>query len=98
MSQVKLDAHVPSGPSLARLRALIAEMRHDRARIPLTELWRPFTSVEEGRPRGGPLTKLAKLRGALYAHLQRAAEGDREGFLDTLATELQEKWGLDLGY
>jgi protein MYSM1 len=66
-------------------------------RIQLTELWRPFTRILDGKtPEGGPCTKLAKLRGALAAYLPETDES--EDFFDELFTEIQSKWKVDLGY
>mmetsp|Transcript_16752 Transcript_16752/g.34337 ORF Transcript_16752/g.34337 Transcript_16752/m.34337 type:complete len:583 (-) Transcript_16752:589-2337(-) len=66
-------------------------------RIQLTELWRPFTNIVDGKtPQGGPCTKLAKMRGALQHYLPDTDESD--DFLDEIFTEIQTKWGTDLGY
>ncbi|QDZ21120.1 histone H2A deubiquitinase [Chloropicon primus] len=65
-------------------------------RVDLTELWRPFTRLNGKVPEGGPVTKLAKMRGALGAYLPDTDESDE--FLDEVFTSLQTQWKLDLGY
>lgn len=94
-------ASSPPGPEvLVALKELVDHSKGDTARVDLTELWRPFRDLgPEGRPEGGPTSKLSKLRGALYEHLA-GVEGEeiRESFLDQLFEHIQGSWGIDLGY
>jgi hypothetical protein len=86
-------------PSIAAKLAQLTEMfREDIGRVDFTELWRPFATLDRGVPGGGPVTKLAKLRNALAAHLPSESFQEAEELLDGCATELQRVWGLDLGY
>ena len=77
----------------ATMREVVASVQ---GRVDLTELWRPFTRLEGVVPSGGPVTKLAKMRGALGAYLPESDEA--EDFLDEIFTTIQKSWGVDLGY
>ena len=77
----------------ATMREVVASVQ---GRVDLTELWRPFTRLEGAVPSGGPVTKLAKMRGALGAYLPESDEA--EDFLDEIFTTIQKSWGVDLGY
>ena len=69
-----------------------------QGKVDLTELWRPFTRLNGTTPEGGPVTKLAKMRGALGAYLPET--DDSEDFLDDIFKVIQgqKSWGADLGY
>ena len=51
-------------------------------------------------PTGGPLTKLAKMRASLRAHLcaTHLSADEAEDFLDDVAKSIQASWEVDLGY
>ena len=69
-----------------------------QGKVDLTELWRSFTRLNGTTPEGGPVTKLAKMRGALGAYLPET--DDSEDFLDDIFKVIQgqKSWGADLGY
>lgn len=89
---------LPDREVAAKLSTLTEMFKDDIGRVDFTELWRPFSTLERGVPGGGPVTKLAKLRNALAAHLPEEAFQQAEELLDAVAVELQRVWQLDLGY
>ena len=50
----------------------------------------------DGQPAGGQVTRLAKLRASLAAHLAYLPEGTREQFLKRATVKLEVAWGLSL--
>eukprot|EP00873_Tetraselmis_striata_P035155 jgi/Tetstr1/455419/TSEL_042251.t1 len=89
---------LPDDNVASKLSALTAMFKDDIGRVDFTELWRPFATLDRGVPSGGPVTKLAKLRNALGAHLPPEDFQQAEELLDSMAVELQRVWNLDLGY
>eukprot|EP00216_Chloropicon_sp_CCMP2111_P005771 CAMPEP_0198237606 /NCGR_PEP_ID=MMETSP1446-20131203/3386_1 /TAXON_ID=1461542 ORGANISM="Unidentified sp, Strain CCMP2111" /NCGR_SAMPLE_ID=MMETSP1446 /ASSEMBLY_ACC=CAM_ASM_001112 /LENGTH=602 /DNA_ID=CAMNT_0043919787 /DNA_START=149 /DNA_END=1957 /DNA_ORIENTATION=+ len=94
-SGITSSGGLPSEQARETMSGLIGSV--EEGRVNLTELWRPFTNIVDGKiPEGGPCTKLAKLRGALSEYLPETDEA--EDFLDQVFTEIQSKWSVDLGY
>lgn len=90
---------LPDEVAMEKLQQATDMFKEDIGRVDFTELWRPFTTIEGGLvPSGGPMTKLAKLRHALGAHLPSGQHQAAEELLDTCAKGIERCWRLDLGY
>eukprot|EP00887_Chlorella_sp_A99_P000761 scaffold5.g761.t1 len=86
----------PPAPVDAALARAAAATADDAGRVDLSEEWRPFSAwTAGGEPVGPPLSHLAKLRGALRAHLPRGG-GGAAAFLARLQALLERAWGVRL--
>jgi len=89
----------PGPLALSAMAAVVVSNKATAGRVNPTELWRPFTTLVDTKPVGGPCTKLAKLRASLLARLPAGiGEIDSDEILDGVAKEMQAAWGIDLGY
>ncbi|PNH09518.1 hypothetical protein TSOC_003837 [Tetrabaena socialis] len=87
----------PDGPLLAKLGGVLELFREDPGRIDFAEMWRGFGHVRaDGSLDGLPLSRLAKLRHSLRAHMREAGPAAAAAALDALCADIQARWGVVL--
>ncbi|KXZ56536.1 hypothetical protein GPECTOR_1g481 [Gonium pectorale] len=91
------NSQVPDQALLAKLAALVDTTRTDPARVDLAGVWRSYGHLlADGSTDRTPLTRLAKLRTSLQAHVRAADPQAVRTALDGLCTQLASSWGFDL--
>lgn len=83
--------------SCEKLLMLVDMFREDIGRIDLSEVWRPFSTLNQGLPDGDATTYLSKLMSSLAVHLQHVEVTQQHTFFYNLALQFQQKWNLNLG-
>lgn len=96
---VKPMAVLPGEHMQQQLLSLAETVKDDYGRMDLSSMWRPYASLIDGNPKGGPCSRADKLKAALQKHLPSSSDSSdgTMNLMSRLLSCIQNTWGTDLG-